>query len=181
IGISAMVIENKVKTLTITTFIFPSKKVLCAATSSGMSCLSSHPIIILSDSDIKNTFSSTHSPDYIPASPNYFSASPRNISPSSSDNLSKYLFASLVISPLHDNPYMKAYNTNKPPKVSIDLPPVLPPSLIFLLSPMLNSRNFFPPKEIPPPKDTETPAKSPIPPPDYSFNEFIYAELDNLL
>ncbi|GJW17400.1 hypothetical protein Tco_0024836 [Tanacetum coccineum] len=36
IGIRAMVIENKVKTLTITTFLFPSKKVLRAATSSGM-------------------------------------------------------------------------------------------------------------------------------------------------
>ncbi|GJV56116.1 hypothetical protein Tco_1457121 [Tanacetum coccineum] len=32
----ANVIENKVETLTITTFLFPSKKVLCAAISSGM-------------------------------------------------------------------------------------------------------------------------------------------------
>ncbi|GJT75195.1 hypothetical protein Tco_1041920 [Tanacetum coccineum] len=61
---------------------------------------------------------------------------------------------------------MKAYNANKPPippQVSIDPPPVLPPSLIFPLSPMLNSQNFFPPKEIPPPKDTNTPVESPIP------------------
>nr|GFB05916.1 hypothetical protein [Tanacetum cinerariifolium] len=33
IGINAMVIENKVKTLTITNFLFPSKKVLRATTS----------------------------------------------------------------------------------------------------------------------------------------------------
>ncbi|GJZ01075.1 hypothetical protein Tco_0519036, partial [Tanacetum coccineum] len=32
----AIIIENKVKTLTITTFLFPSKKVLCAAISRGM-------------------------------------------------------------------------------------------------------------------------------------------------
>ncbi|GJZ71367.1 hypothetical protein Tco_0635218 [Tanacetum coccineum] len=121
---------------------------------------SNHPT-----SDIEDAFSSNF-PNYTPTSPDYFPASPRNISPDSSDNLSKYLLASLAISPFHDNPYMKAYNANKPPippQVSIDPPPVLPPSLIFPLSPMLNSQNFFPPKEIPPPKDTETPVESPIP------------------
>ncbi|GJU07384.1 reverse transcriptase domain-containing protein [Tanacetum coccineum] len=59
--------------------------------------------------------------------------------------------------------------------------------------------NFFPPEEIPPPKDTETPVESPIPispsslvgssspvrsttpPPDYPFDESIFAELDNSL
>ncbi|GJW90862.1 hypothetical protein Tco_0168415 [Tanacetum coccineum] len=121
---------------------------------------SNHPT-----SDIEDAFSSNF-PNYTPTSPDYFPASPRNISPDSSDNLSKYLLASLAISPFHDNPYMKAYNANKPPippQVSIDPPPVLPPSPIFPLSPMLNSQNFFPPKEIPPPKDTETPVESPIP------------------
>ncbi|GJZ51735.1 hypothetical protein Tco_0606250 [Tanacetum coccineum] len=61
------------------------------------------------------------------------------------------------------------------------------------------SRDFFPPEDISPPKDTETPVESPIPvspsssvgssspirsttpPPDYSFDESIFAELDNLL
>ncbi|GKB43403.1 hypothetical protein Tco_0888345 [Tanacetum coccineum] len=115
-------------------------------------------------SDIEDAFSSNF-PNCTPTSPNYFPASPRNISPDSSDNLSKYLLASLAISPFHDNPYMKAYNANKPPippQVSIDPLPVLPPSLIFPLSPMLNSQNFFPPKEIPPPKETKTPIESPI-------------------
>ncbi|GKA87756.1 hypothetical protein Tco_0809520 [Tanacetum coccineum] len=64
---------------------------------------------------------------------------------------------------------------------------------------MFDSRDFFPPKEIPPPKDTETPIESPIPispsssvgssspirsttpPPDYPFDESIFAELDNSL
>ncbi|GJU61574.1 hypothetical protein Tco_1243409 [Tanacetum coccineum] len=116
--------------------------------------------------DIEDAFSSNF-PNFTPTSPDYFPASPRNISPDSSDNLSKYLLTSLAISPFYDN--MKTYNANKPPiplQVSIDSPPVLPPSLIFPLSPILNSRNFFPPKEIPPPKDTETPVESPIPPPD---------------
>ncbi|GJU30926.1 hypothetical protein Tco_1174515 [Tanacetum coccineum] len=124
---------------------------------------SNHPT-----SDIEDAFSSNFS-NYTPTSPNYFPASPRNISPDSSDNLSKYLLASLAILPFHDNPYMKAYNANKPPippQVSIDLPAVLPLSPVLSLPPMLNSRNFFPPKEIPPPKDTETPVESPIPPPD---------------
>ncbi|GJW49800.1 reverse transcriptase domain-containing protein [Tanacetum coccineum] len=66
---------------------------------------------------------------------------------------------------------------------------------------MFDSRDFFPLKEIPPPKDTETLVKSPIlispsssvrslslvrsttppPPPDYPFDESIFAELDNSL
>ncbi|GJT13049.1 hypothetical protein Tco_0860091 [Tanacetum coccineum] len=59
--------------------------------------------------------------------------------------------------------------------------------------------NFFPRKEIPPPKDTKTPVESPIPispsslvgssslvrsttpPPNYPFDESIFAELDNSL
>ncbi|GJU75130.1 hypothetical protein Tco_1272200 [Tanacetum coccineum] len=120
---------------------------------------SNHPTF-----DIEDAFSSNFL-NYTPTSPDYFPASPRNTSLDSSDNLSKYLFASLAISPFYDNPYMKAYNANKPPippQVSIDPPPVLPPSLIFPLPPMLNSQNFFHPKEIPPPKDTETPVESPI-------------------
>ncbi|GJY24676.1 hypothetical protein Tco_0398334 [Tanacetum coccineum] len=102
------------------------------------------------------------------------------ISPDPSDNLSKYLLASLAISPFHDDPYMQAYNAaaNEPP-----IPPQAP----------------IDPPPIPPPKDTETPVESPIPispsssvgssspvrsttpPPDYPFDESIFAELDNSL
>ncbi|GJR44763.1 hypothetical protein Tco_1312866 [Tanacetum coccineum] len=42
-GIKSHVIENKVETLTITTFLFPSKKVLRAAISSGMNDVFSQP------------------------------------------------------------------------------------------------------------------------------------------
>ncbi|GKE01438.1 hypothetical protein Tco_1389421 [Tanacetum coccineum] len=109
----------------------------------------------------------------------------------------------VAISPFHDDLYMQAYNAaaNEPPilpQAHFDLPPVLPPSLVLLLSPMFD-RDFFPPEEIPPPKDTETPVESPIPispsslvgssspvrsttpPPDYPFDESIFAELDNSL
>nr|GEX10038.1 hypothetical protein [Tanacetum cinerariifolium] len=50
--------------------------------------------------DIKDAFSSTHSPDYFPASP-------ENTSHDPSDDLSKYLLASLAISPFYDDLYMK--------------------------------------------------------------------------
>ncbi|GKA09227.1 hypothetical protein Tco_0688558 [Tanacetum coccineum] len=146
--------------------------------------------------DIEDAFSSNF-PDYIPASPDYFPASPGNTSHDPSDDLSKYLLASLAISPFHDDPYMKvmqAYDaTNNespiPPQAPIAPPTVLP------LSPMFDSRDFFPLEEIPPPKDTETPVESPIPispsssvgssspirsttpPPDYPFNESIFAEM----
>ncbi|GKB47501.1 hypothetical protein Tco_0898254 [Tanacetum coccineum] len=68
---------------------------------------STHPIIVPSDYDVEDAFSSTHSLDYTPASPDYFPASPGNTSPDPSDDLSKYLLASLAISPFHDDPYMK--------------------------------------------------------------------------
>ncbi|GJR60125.1 hypothetical protein Tco_1502287 [Tanacetum coccineum] len=68
-----------------------------------------YPIIVPSDSNVEDAFSSTHSPDYTPASPDYFPASPRNTSPDPSDGLSKYLLASLAISPFHDDPYMKVF------------------------------------------------------------------------
>ncbi|GKD89710.1 hypothetical protein Tco_1365217 [Tanacetum coccineum] len=154
-------------------------------------------------SDIEDAFSSNFS-DYTLTLLDYFPVLLGNISLDPLDNLSKYLLASLSISPFHDDPYMQAYNaTNNeppiPPQAPIDPPPVLPPSLVLPLSPMFDSLDFFPPKEIPPPKDTETPIESPIPispsslvgssspvrstipPPDYPFDESIFAELDNLL
>ncbi|GKB29894.1 putative reverse transcriptase domain-containing protein [Tanacetum coccineum] len=96
----------------------------------------------------------------------YFPATPGNTSFDSSNDLTKYLLATLVFSPLHDDPYMEimqAYDAISPPQVTIPPPAVLPPSPVLSLSPMFNSRDFFPPEEIPPPKDTETPVESPIP------------------
>nr|GEY96069.1 hypothetical protein [Tanacetum cinerariifolium] len=115
-----------------------------------------HPITIPSDSDIKDSFSSTHSPDYIPASPDYFSASPGNTSLDPSEDLSKYLLASLAISLFYDDPYMKvmqAYNATSnesliPPQAHIAPPTVLPSPLVLSLSPMFDPQDFFLPEEI---------------------------------
>ncbi|GJU74224.1 hypothetical protein Tco_1265629 [Tanacetum coccineum] len=65
-----------------------------------------HPII-LSDYDVDDTFSTTHSPDYIPALPDYFPASSGNTSPNFSVDLTKDLLASLAFSPVYVDPYMK--------------------------------------------------------------------------
>nr|GEX34594.1 hypothetical protein [Tanacetum cinerariifolium] len=134
------------------------------------SCLFPHPIIILSDFDVEDTFSSTHSLDYIPASPDYFPASPRNTSPTFSDDLTKDLLASLAISPFYDDPYIKvmqAYDaTNNelpiPPQAPIAPPTIFRPSQVLSLSPIFDSRHFFPLEKILPPKDAETPVESPI-------------------
>ncbi|GKC08854.1 hypothetical protein Tco_1000464, partial [Tanacetum coccineum] len=88
-------------------------------------------------------------------------ASPGNTSPDPSDDLSKYLLASLAISPFHDDPYMKvmqAYNATSNelpiplPQTPIAPPTVLPPSLVLPLSPMFDPQDFFLPKEILPPQ-----------------------------
>ncbi|GKC68605.1 putative reverse transcriptase domain-containing protein [Tanacetum coccineum] len=106
-----------------------------------------HPPIVPSDYDVEDVFSSTTTPDYTPASPDYFPASPRNTSPDPSDNLSKYLLASLAILPFHDDPYMKvmqaynAYNNELPilpPRAPIAPLTILPPSLVLPLSPMID-------------------------------------------
>ncbi|GKE45489.1 reverse transcriptase domain-containing protein, partial [Tanacetum coccineum] len=153
-------------------------------------------------SNIEDAFFSNF-PDYIPASPNYFPASSGNTYSSSSNNsFGLVLIASPTLSLFHNDPYMKviqAYDAISPPQVTILPPAVLPPSPVLSLSPMFDSRDFFPPEEIPPPKDTETPVESPIPispsssvgssspvrstkpPPDYPFDESIFAELDNSL
>ncbi|GKE92609.1 hypothetical protein Tco_1573704 [Tanacetum coccineum] len=82
-------------------------------------------------------FLSTYYPGYTPASPDYFPASPGNTSPDPSDDLSKYLLASLAILPFHDDPYMKvmqAYDATSNelpiplPQAPIAPPTVLPPS-----------------------------------------------------
>ncbi|GKE93995.1 hypothetical protein Tco_1578850 [Tanacetum coccineum] len=91
-----------------------------------------YPIIVPSDYDVEEAFSSTHSPNYTPASPDYFPASPGNTSHDHSDDLSKYLLASLAISPFHDDPYIKvmqAYNATSN-ELPIPLPqaPIAPPT-----------------------------------------------------
>ncbi|GJS88268.1 hypothetical protein Tco_0770904, partial [Tanacetum coccineum] len=60
----------------------------------------------------------------------YSPVTPGNISPDSSDDLTKDLLSSLSISPFHYDPYMKiiqAYDTIPPPQVIIALPSIMPP------------------------------------------------------
>nr|GEU75713.1 hypothetical protein [Tanacetum cinerariifolium] len=85
----------------------------------------------------------------------YFSVSSGNTSLDRLNNLSKYLLASLAISPFHDDPYMKvmhAYDAIIPPQAPITPPTVFPPSPVLPLSPMFDPRDFFLPKEILPPR-----------------------------
>ncbi|GJV73696.1 hypothetical protein Tco_1493691 [Tanacetum coccineum] len=96
-----------------------------------------YPIIVPSNSNVEDAFSSTTTPNYTPALPDYFPASSGNTSPDPSDDLSKYLLASLAISPFHDDPYMKVMQTynatsNESPilRVPIAPPTILPPSPI---------------------------------------------------
>ncbi|GKD39637.1 hypothetical protein Tco_1259844 [Tanacetum coccineum] len=98
-----------------------------------------YPIIVPSDSDIEDSFSSTHTPNYTPASPDYSPVLPGNTSINPSDDLSKYLLASLAISPFHDDPSMKvmqAYNATSNespiplPQAPIGPPTILPPSIV---------------------------------------------------
>ncbi|GKB20942.1 hypothetical protein Tco_0854865 [Tanacetum coccineum] len=120
-----------------------------------------YPIIVPSDSDVEDTFTSTKTLDYIPVSLDYFPVSPGNTSHDLSDDLSKYLLASLAISPLHDDPYMKvmqAFNATSngspipPPRAPIAPLTVLPSSLILPLSLMFDPQDFFLPEEILPPQ-----------------------------
>ncbi|GKD63171.1 hypothetical protein Tco_1305279 [Tanacetum coccineum] len=122
---------------------------------------STHPIIILSDSNVEDAFSSTTTLDYTLASPNYSPASPGNTSSDSSEDLSKDLLASLTISPFNDDPYtkvMQAYNATSnelhipPPRAPIAPPTVLPLSLVLPSSPLFDPRDFFLPEEILPPQ-----------------------------
>ncbi|GJW56630.1 hypothetical protein Tco_0103361 [Tanacetum coccineum] len=122
---------------------------------------STHPIIILSNSNIEDAFSSTNTPDYTPASLDYSPASLGNTSSDLLKDLSKDLLASLAILPFHDDPYMKvmqAYNATNDespiplPRAPIAPPTVLPPSLVLPLSPMFDPRDLFLPEEILPPQ-----------------------------
>ncbi|GKA08699.1 putative reverse transcriptase domain-containing protein [Tanacetum coccineum] len=117
-----------------------------------------HPSISF-DYDVEDDFSSTNAPNYIPTPPSYSSVTPGNISPDSSDDLTKDLLSSLSISPFYDDPYMKviqAYDAIPPPQVIIALPAIVSP-------PMFDTRDFFSPEEISSPKDIETHVESPIP------------------
>nr|GEW00559.1 hypothetical protein [Tanacetum cinerariifolium] len=148
---------------------------------------SNHPIIVPSNFNIEDAFSSTNSPNYLLVFP--------TIRNNSLNDLTKYLLDILIFSPLHDDLYMEAkqaYNAISPPQVIIALPAILPPSPVLLQSPIFDSQDFFPFEEISP-KDTKTsispsssigsssPIRSTISPLDYPFDESIFTKLDNSL
>ncbi|GJZ97344.1 hypothetical protein Tco_0669797 [Tanacetum coccineum] len=58
-----------------------------------------YPIIVPSDSNVEDAFSSTNTPHYISASPDYFPASPGNTSPDPSDGLSKFFLPEEILPP----------------------------------------------------------------------------------
>ncbi|GJR42418.1 reverse transcriptase domain-containing protein [Tanacetum coccineum] len=95
---------------------------------------STHPIIVLSDSYIEDAFSSTNTLDYTSASPDYFPASPGNTFSDPSNDLTKYLLASLAISPFHNDPYMKVmqpYNaTNNESPIPLPRAPIVPSTVL---------------------------------------------------
>ncbi|GJV19414.1 reverse transcriptase domain-containing protein [Tanacetum coccineum] len=103
---------------------------------------SNHPIIVPSDSDIEDAFSSTNVPDYFPATPG-------NTSPDSSNDLTKYLLATLVFSPLHDDPYMEIMQAYDATDNELPIPPLqapIAPPTIVSPSPVLSLSPIMPPK-----------------------------------
>ncbi|GKC36737.1 hypothetical protein Tco_1049121 [Tanacetum coccineum] len=94
---------------------------------------STHPISILSYSDVEDAFSSINTPDYILASPDYSPASPGNTSFDPSEDSSRDRSASLTISHFHDDPYMKvmqAYNaTSNESHMPLPRAPITPPTV----------------------------------------------------
>ncbi|GJW15324.1 hypothetical protein Tco_0019457 [Tanacetum coccineum] len=156
IRIRAIVIENKVKTLTITTFLFPSKK-------SPPHVFPTYPTT--SDVDEECTFPFTNILGYTSTLPNYFPAIPGNISSDFSENYKNDEIL-LVFSHFYNNPYLKdvqafyAKESPIPPQDPISPPviltpsPVLPPSLLF------DPRYFFVPQELLPPKKQIHPPSS---------------------
>nr|GEY63804.1 hypothetical protein [Tanacetum cinerariifolium] len=127
---------------------------------------SNHPIIVPSDFNIEDAFSSTNSPNYLSVFSNYFPTIPRNNSPNSSNDLTKYLLDILIFSPLHDYPYMEAmqaYNAISPSQVIIALPDT--------------KTSVSPSSSV----GSSSPIRSTISPLDYPFDESIFAELDNSL
>ncbi|GJX03446.1 reverse transcriptase domain-containing protein [Tanacetum coccineum] len=101
---------------------------------------SNHPIIVPSDSDIKDVFSSTNVLDYFPATSG-------NTSPDSSNDLTKYLLATLVFSPLHYDPYMEIMQAYDATNNELPIPPLQAP-----IAPL----TVVSPSPVMPPKRTST-------------------------
>ncbi|GJS74480.1 hypothetical protein Tco_0707321 [Tanacetum coccineum] len=185
---------------------------------------STHPIIILSDSNVEDAFSSTN---YTSASPDYSPASPRNTSSDSkseSDPLEdqsedhefplerieqiEYGIEGLVDGRIkHDDEIVLTRIRISTLEILIEdiqvTMALLPPSFLEPLYPdimaMINAQDIehiilpTPPRDTDPPVGSHipsspsssigfsSPVRSTTPPPDYPFDESIFAELDNSL
>ncbi|GJV81934.1 hypothetical protein Tco_1517804 [Tanacetum coccineum] len=120
---------------------------------------SNHPIIVPSDSDIKNAFSSTNVPDYFPATPG-------NTSPNSSNDLTNYYSTPAVL----------------PPSPVLSLSPMFDSRDFFPPEAIPPPKDTETPVESPIPISSSlsvgssSPVRSTIPPPDYPFDKSIFAE-----
>ncbi|GJS54130.1 hypothetical protein Tco_0627492 [Tanacetum coccineum] len=127
---------------------------------------SNHLIIVPSDYDIEDAFSSTNVLDYFPATPG-------NTSPDFSNDLTKYLLATLVFSPLHDDPYMEIMQACDATDNELSIPPlqeISPPKYIetHVESPIPISPSLS--------VGSSSPVRSTTPPPDYPFDKSIFAK-----
>nr|GEU97103.1 reverse transcriptase domain-containing protein [Tanacetum cinerariifolium] len=101
---------------------------------------STRPIIVPSDSDMEDAFSSTNIPNYTLASPNYSLASPGNTFSDTLEDPSEDQLVPIAVSPFHNDPYIKViqayYATNElpilPPVAPITPPTVLLPPQVLL-------------------------------------------------
>nr|GEV47654.1 hypothetical protein [Tanacetum cinerariifolium] len=133
---------------------------------------SNHPIIVASDSDIENAFSTTNVPDYFPATPG-------KTSPDSSNDLTKYLLAALVFSPLHDDLYIEIIQASDATNNELHIPPLkllLLHQLLYIETPVESLIPISPSSLV----GSSSPVRSTTPP-DYPFDKSIFAELDNSL
>nr|GEY58100.1 hypothetical protein [Tanacetum cinerariifolium] len=95
----------------------------------------------------------------------YFPATPVNTSPYSSNDLTMYLLATLVFSPLHDDPYtkvMQVYDATNELNIPPLQTPITSPTVIPHVLSLYDSQDFLPLEETSPPKDTKTPVESSI-------------------
>ncbi|GJT14292.1 hypothetical protein Tco_0861334 [Tanacetum coccineum] len=129
---------------------------------------SNHLIIVPSDSDIKDAFSSTNVLDY-------FSATPGNYSPDSSNDLTNPPQVTIPPSAI------------LPPSLVLSLSPMFDSRDFFPPKEIPPPKDTETPVESPIPISpsssvgSSSPVRSTTPPPDYPFDKSIFAELDNSL
>ncbi|GJZ38397.1 hypothetical protein Tco_0584960 [Tanacetum coccineum] len=137
-------------------------------------------------------FSSTNTPDYTLPSPDYSPALSGNTSPDSLEDPFEDHSASLTISPFHDDPYIKVMQAYNPtsnespiplPRAPIAPTTILPPStVISTLEMLIEDIQIHHRSDMKSLLDTIHELKNHKGgPPNYTFDESIFTELDNSL